>query len=133
MRAQTFDYSDRLISVMYPGNFKEYQDALAAGYQVATTPQQRLDWGLKAFDDLAVLKPEEAIAVLFAEPGDAALAQYDLELADNPDNYDDEGNFVGIDADLDDNDEIRVETELTVSQRALAAGRQRQPVGSEDQ
>ena len=132
MREQTFDFSERLISVMYPSNFKEYQEALAAGYQVATTPQQRIDWGLKSFDDLAVLQPDEAIAVLFAEPGDPALAQYDLELAENPDNYDDEGNFVGLDPDLDVDDEIRVETELTVSQRALAASRAREAGGVKD-
>ena len=114
MEQETFDLEGRMVSVMFPQTFDEYRDALEAGHQVATTHDQRKAWGLQPFDHLPVISPDEAIALLFAEPADPALAVYDSGLAPNPDNYDDEGNFVGV----EEAGESLVDMKLTVDRRA---------------
>jgi len=124
MEQETFEMHDRMVSVMFPQTFDEYRDALEAGHQVATTHDQRKAWGLQPFDHLPVISPDEAIALLFAEPSDPALAVYDTGLAPNPDNFDDEGNFVGV----EEAGESLVDLKLTVDrraagQRAAASGR----------
>ena len=41
MEEQPFRFGTRVVSVVYPANFEEYQSALDMGYQVATTDAQR--------------------------------------------------------------------------------------------
>ena len=116
MEQETFSMSNRMVSVMFPQTYDEYRDALEAGYQVATTEDQRKGWGLQPFDHLPVISPQEAIALLFAEPSDPALEAYDSGLAPNPDNYDPDGNFVGDES----ADESLVDLKLTLSRRRAA-------------
>ena len=116
MEQETFELSKRLVSVMFPQTFEEYRDALEAGYQVATTQDQRKAWGLQPFGHLPVISPQEAIALLFAEPSDPFLAPYDQCLEENPDNLDEEGNFVG----MEDVDESLLDLQLTVRPRRAA-------------
>ena len=111
MQEETFEFSNRVVSVLYPQNLQEYTDAIASGYQVATTPEQRKAWGLRPFADLPVLSPDEAIALLFANPVGPGSEEHDQELLDNPDNYDDDGKYVGEPSP----DECRIDMALTVS------------------
>lgn len=114
MEQETFEMHDRMVSVMFPQTYDEYRDALEAGHQVATTDDQRKAWGLQPFGHLPVITPDEAIALLFAAPGDPGLALYDEGVAPNPDNFDDEGNFVGV----EEAGESLVDLKLTVDRRA---------------
>ena len=84
MEQQKFRHKQRVVIVMYPSTFEEFQEAVAAGYQVSTTPEQRAEWGLVAADQLPSLDPEEAIELLFAEPGDPILDAYDPEMEPSP-------------------------------------------------
>ena len=64
------DVESRVVSVAYPLTFAEFQTYYDQGYQVATTAEQRAAWGLDPVENLSVLSHEQALRVLFAEPGD---------------------------------------------------------------
>lgn len=84
MNHQQFKFAQRVVIVMYPTTFEEFQEAVAAGYQVSTTPEQRVQWGLSPADQLPVLDPDQAIELLFAEPGDPILDTFDTEMSPPP-------------------------------------------------
>ncbi|MDE2907084.1 MAG: hypothetical protein OXQ28_13500 [Acidobacteriota bacterium] len=73
------DMAERIVSVAYPLTFEEFQRYYEQGYQVATTAEQRVEWGLEAHENLSVLSHEQALRVLFAEPGDPILDEVDEE------------------------------------------------------
>ena len=49
-------------------------------YQVATTDKQRRDWGLEEISNLPVLSADEAISLLFADPGDPVFDDLDPDM-----------------------------------------------------
>ena len=73
------DIEKRLVSLAYPRNLEEFRQFYDQGYQVATTAEQRVAWGLEPFESLSVLSHEQALRVLFAEPGDPILDEVDEE------------------------------------------------------
>ena len=73
------DIEKRLVSLAYPRNLEEFRQFYDQGYQVATTAEQRVAWGLEPFESLSVLSHEQALRVLFAEPGDPILDELDEE------------------------------------------------------
>lgn len=73
------DLEKRIVSVAYPLTLEEFREYYEQGYQVATTAEQRAAWGLEPVDDLSVLSHEQALRVLFAEPGDPILDELDDE------------------------------------------------------
>ena len=118
MEHHTFSFQNRVLSVCYPKDFREYTEALAKGYQVATNDEQRAAWGLESFPDLPVISHDEAMALLFADPADEQLGVHgvhDRELLENPDNFDADGQFVGEEEPA----EARVEVQLTVQPRSV--------------
>lgn len=73
------EIENRVVSVAYPLTLEEFRTYYAQGYQVATTAEQRAEWGLEPVDSLSVLSHEQALRVLFAEPGDPILDELDEE------------------------------------------------------
>ena len=73
------DIENRVVSVAYPLTIEEFRTYYEQGYQVATTAEQRAAWGLEPVDSLSVLSHEQALRVLFAEPGDPILDELDEE------------------------------------------------------
>jgi len=73
------DIENRVVSVAYPLTLEEFRTYYEQGYQVATTAEQRAAWGLDPVDSLSVLSHEQALRVLFAEPGDPILDELDDE------------------------------------------------------
>ena len=73
------DVENRVVSVAYPLTLEEFRMYYEQGYQVATTAEQRAAWGLEPVDSLSVLSHEQALRVLFAEPGDPSLDELDEE------------------------------------------------------
>ena len=73
------DLEQRMVTVAYPRTFAEFREFFDQGYQVAATPEQRIAWGLQPVDDVPVLSQEQALRVLFAEPGDPILDELDEE------------------------------------------------------
>ncbi|MYH32139.1 MAG: hypothetical protein F4137_25580 [Acidobacteria bacterium] len=73
------DLEKRIVSVAYPLTLDEFREYYNQGYQVATTAEQRAEWGLDPVEDLSVLSHEQALRVLFAEPGDPILDEVDDE------------------------------------------------------
>jgi len=73
------DVENRVVSVAYPLTIEEFRTYYEQGYQVATTAEQRAAWGLDPVDSLSVLSHEQALRVLFAEPGDPILDELDDE------------------------------------------------------
>ncbi len=78
------DLEQRMVTLAYPRNFAEFREFFDQGYQVATTPEQRIAWGLQPADDVRVLSQEQALRVLFAEPGDPILDELDEECYSDP-------------------------------------------------
>ena len=73
------DVENRVVSVAYPLTLEEFRMYYEQGYQVATTAEQRAEWGLAQVESLSVLSHEQALRVLFAEPGDPILDELDEE------------------------------------------------------
>ncbi len=73
------DLEKRIVSVAYPMSLKEFREYYDQGYQVATTAEQRAAWGLEPHESLSVMSHEQALRVLFAEPGDPILDELDDE------------------------------------------------------
>ena len=73
------DLERRVVSVAYPMTLEEFREYYEQGYQVATTAEQRAAWGLESHDSLSVMSHEQALRVLFAEPGDPILDELDDE------------------------------------------------------
>ncbi len=73
------DLEKRIVSVAYPMSLEEFREYYDQGYQVATTAEQRAAWGLEPHESLSVLSHEQALRVLFAEPGDPILDEIDDE------------------------------------------------------
>ena len=73
------DVENRVVSVAYPLTLEEFWMYYEQGYQVAATPEQRAEWGLDPVETLPVLSHEQALRVLFAEPGDPILDELDDE------------------------------------------------------
>ena len=78
------DLEQRMVTVAYPRSFEEFREFFDQGYQVATTAEQRIAWDLQPVDDLRVLSQEQALRVLFAEPGDPILDELDEECYPDP-------------------------------------------------
>lgn len=70
----------RMVTVLFPATREEYDQGMASGYQVATTDRQRREWGLEPTEDLPLLTPERFMSLLFAEPGDPALDEFDKDI-----------------------------------------------------
>lgn len=73
------DLEKRVVSVAYPLTLEEFRQYYEQGYQVAATAEQRAEWGLEPVENLSVLSHEQALRVLFAEPGDPILDELDDE------------------------------------------------------
>ena len=73
------DLEQRIVSVAYPLTLEEFRQYYEQGYQVAMTAEQRAEWGLEPVESLSVLSHEQALRVLFAEPGDPILDELDEE------------------------------------------------------
>ena len=109
------DIEQRMVTLVYPLTFEEFRQYFDQGYQCATTREQRIEWSLEPVDDLRVLSQEEALRVLFAEPGDPILDEFDDECSPDP-------NWELTEANAPDADamgriaaaERRVETTITV-------------------
>ena len=78
------DVEERLVSVAYPQTLDEFRKFFEQGYQCATTAEQRAAWGLEPVEDVEVLTREQALRVLFAEPGDPILDELDEESYPDP-------------------------------------------------
>ena len=78
------DLEQRMVTLAYPRSFEEFREFFDQGYQVATTAEQRIAWGLQPVGDLRVLSQEQALRVLFAEPGDPILDELDEECYPDP-------------------------------------------------
>ena len=117
MKEQAMSFGNREVKVVYPASYQEYQQALSAGFQVATTADQRREWGVDPHEALPVLSTDDAMRILFADPGDPVLDQLDPSL-------------VPIE---DDDIEMAVDANLSVKPgaRAAVAGEAAQPGGGE--
>ena len=63
----------RLVSIILPETFAEWREAVAAGFAVATTAEQRSAWGLKISDDIPTLPQSEIVELAFLAPDDEAF------------------------------------------------------------
>lgn len=117
------DIEQRMVTLVYPLTFEEFRQYFDQGYQCATTREQRIEWSLEPLDDLRVLSQEEALRVLFAEPGDPILDEFDDECSPDP-------NWELTEANAPDAEamrriaaaERRVETTVTVRDQRREAG-----------
>ena len=63
----------RLVSIVLPETFEEWRESVAAGYAVATTAEQRAQWGLEPAQDIPNLPQSEIVELVFLAPDDEAL------------------------------------------------------------
>ena len=117
MEHETLQFEHRLISVVFPLTREEYDAAMASAYQVATTEQQRRDWGLPPTPDLPEMSTEQAMKLLFAQPGDPALDEFDTELGPSDEELEAE-----MEAEHASRGEVKLDANLTLDEEALMRG-----------
>ncbi len=71
----------RMLTIVYPDSREQFDWALAQGYLVGTTPEQREAWALPQHDGLPVLTPDEVLRVAFADPDDPVHEKFDPEMS----------------------------------------------------
>ena len=110
MEEELYKRGVTLVSICFPESFEEWREAVAAGYHVATTPEQRAEWGLPEVGELPVLSREDLLEMMFLTPGtpeaeffdptsqpeydDELLAAFDQAVRDGTIIEDDKGQYV---------------------------------------
>ena len=79
MQSELYKRGQRLVSIVVPETFEEWKDAVSQGFAVATTREQREEWGLGPTDDIPILPSSEVVELVFLAPGDDMFGDGDPE------------------------------------------------------